>query len=85
MRTVSRLQCSRSGPVWPDGANSSVVPGFSPAVSSTSKALVFTKIGTTEPLPNGAEPEYSNGTNCKVFVPGDVPHAGYSSTTINKQ
>jgi hypothetical protein len=53
--------------------------------SSTSKALVFSKIGTTEPLPNGAKAEYSDGTNLKVFVPGDVPHAGYSSTTINKQ
>ncbi len=43
MRTVSRLQCSRSGPVWADGTSSNVVPGFSPAVSSTSKALVFGK------------------------------------------
>jgi hypothetical protein len=47
--------------------------------------LVFSKIGTTEPLPNGAKPEYSNGTNFKVFVPGGVPHTGYSSTTIHKQ
>jgi hypothetical protein len=74
-----------------------LVSGFVPAAlsyqgderatnrSSTYKALVFCKIGTTEPLPNSAKPEYINGTDFKVFVPGDVPHAGYSSTTINKQ
>ncbi len=85
MRTGSRAQRSRSGPVELDGASSNVVPGFSPSVSSTPRALVFSKIGTTEPLPNGAKPEYINGTNFKVFVPGDVPHAGYGSTTVNKQ